>query len=219
MANFKDRQQAMKYWIFIVIIFITSCHTTADKSANNDKYINQNKGQFPAVNDKFSGYLDNFKRIELPVIIKGCYISSDSFKQFDGSKFKKYTDEYSLAYGQIPTNGNYVATITLGAADCYLPILTTYKLNGQVIDKKTIAIGGCGSDCGFTCEEFMTLKKDFSFYTSDTISTYTCDSLGKETPGTYEYYVSYMKGKVLTDGKIEMSNEIKQQLQGRKNKP
>lgn len=193
--------------------------TTNDKVENNGKDNTNNESEFPAVNDEFSGYLDNFKKIELPITIKGCNISSDGFKQFDGNKFKKYADEYSLAYGQIPTNGNYVATITLGAADCYLPVLTTYKLNGHVIDQKTIAIGGCGSDCGFSCEEFMTLKKDFSFYTSDTVSTYTCDSLGNETPGTYEYYVIYMKGKLLTDGKIEMTNEIKQPLQGRKNEP
>jgi hypothetical protein len=138
------------------LTIILGCgQTTNDKAENNGKDSTNNENAFPALNDEFTVYLDNFKKMELPITIKGCNISSDGFKQFDGSKFKKYADEFALAYGQIPTNGNYVATITLGAADCYLPVLTTYKLNGQVIDQKTIAIGGCGSDCGFSCEEFM----------------------------------------------------------------
>lgn len=207
------------FQILGLALFLSCEQTKNDKVTDNQKDSAKINSKYPAVNDEFSAYLENFKKVELPIIIKGCNISSDGFKQFDGNEFKKYANEYSLAYGQIPTNGNYVATITLGAADCYLPVLTSYKLNGQVIDTKTIAIGGCGSDCGFSCEEFMTLKKDYSFYTSDTVSTYTCDSLGNETPGTYEYYVIYMKGKLLTNGKIEMTDKIKQPLQGRKNGP
>jgi hypothetical protein len=209
----------LKNWTFIFSLFLFSCQTNPDKTVaeHSDNTINEVK--FPRVNDEFTLYLNNFKKLALPIVIKGCLIRPYGFKEFDGKHFSNYAQEYSLAYGQIPANGNYVATITLGAADCYLPVLTTYKLNGQIIDQKTIAIGGCGSDCGFTCEEFMTLKKDYSFFTSDTISTYTCDSLGKETPGTYEYYVSYRKGKLLADGKIEMTDEIKKALQGRKNEP
>jgi hypothetical protein len=203
------RHETMKYLTIILSIFLFSCQTSQDN----------NTTEFPAVNDEFTLYLKNFEKIELPIRIKGCKISSDDLKKLNGKQFSKYTDEYSLAYGQIPTNGNYIATITLGSADCYLPVLTTHKLNGQIIDQKTIAIGGCGSDCGFNCEEFMTLKKDFTFYTSDTVSTYTCDSLGNEIPETYQYYVIYAKGKLLTDGKIEMSDEIKAPLQGRKNEP
>ncbi len=209
----------MKYSGLIFSLLLFSCQTNTDKTKQEQADISENESSFPKVNDEFTLYLDNFKKLDLPIVIKGCNISSDGLKQFDGKQFAKYSEEYSLAYGQIPTNGNYVATITLGAADCYLPLLTTYKLTGQIIDKRSIAIGGCGSDCGFSCEEFMTLRKDFSFYTSDTISTYTCDSLGNETPGTYEYYVIYQKGKLQTDGKIEISNEIKEPLRGRKNEP
>lgn len=198
-------------------IVLFGCEQTKnDKVTIGGKDGSKNTGVFPAVNEQFSLYLKNFEKINLPVIIKGCNISSEQLKNFDGDSFKNYADGSSLPYGQIPTNGNYIATITLGAADCYLPVLTTYKLNGEVINEKCICIGGCGADCGFSCEEFMTLKSDFSFYTSDTISTYTCDSLGNETPGTYEYYVIYKKGKLLTDGKIEITPEIKQTLPGRK---
>jgi hypothetical protein len=219
MAHFKRRQETMKYLGLFFSLLLFSCQTNTNKTNQEQTDTSEKVKYFPKVNDEFTLYLDNFKKLDLPIVIKGCKISSNGFKQLDGQLFAKYSGEYSLAYGQIPTNGNYVATITLGAADCYLPVLTTYKLTGQVIDQKTIAVGGCGSDCGFSCEEFMTLRKDFSFYTSDTMSSYTCDSLGNEIPGTYEYYVIFQKGKLQTDGKIEISKEIRQPLQGRKNEP
>ncbi len=199
----------MKYLIIILSVLVFACQTNSDKPISDET-------KFPKVNDEFTLYLSSFSKKQLPIVIKGCNISSDGLKQFDGKQFSKYTDEYSLAYGQIPVNGNYIATITLASADCYLPVLTTYNLKGQIIDKKGIAIGGCGADCGFTCEEFMTLRKDFTFYASDTISTYTCDSLGSETPGTYEYYIIYKEGKLRSDGTIEMSEEVKKKLPGRK---
>ena len=57
------------------------------------------------------------------------------------------------------------------------------------------------------------------FYTSDTISTYDCDSLGYEIPGTYKYYVIYKEGKLLANGKIQLSEEIRKPLKGRKSEP
>jgi hypothetical protein len=208
----------MKYLTLIYLLFLFSCQANSNKSDKKQPNTLENQPIFPKVNDEFTLYLQNFKKLALPVAIKGCKVNSDNFKQFDGNQFAKYADEYSLAYGQIPTNGNYIATIILGAADCYLPVLTTYKQNGEVIDQKTIAIGGCGSDCGFNCEEYMTLRNDFTFYTSDTISICDCDSFGNEIPGTCEYYVTYRDGKLRKDGKIEMNKEIKKPLEGRKNK-
>lgn len=209
----------MKYLGLFISLLLFSCQTNTALSRQRQIDKSQNENYFLKVNDEFTLYLDNFKKLDLPLVIKGCYISLDGLKQFDGKQFAKYSDEFSFAFGQIPSNGNYVATITLDPADCFLPVLTTYHRTGHKIDQKTIAIGGCGSDCGFSCEEFMTLRKDFSFYTSDTISTYTCDSLGNEIPGTYEFYVIYQKGEILTDGKIIISKEIKKPLKGRINKP
>ncbi|MDI9871744.1 hypothetical protein [Flectobacillus roseus] len=153
----------------------------------------------------------------LPIAIKGCGMNFDNFKHFDGKQFSKYTDEYSLAYGHIVTNGNYLATITMTAGDCYVPVLTTYKLTGEKIDQKTISVGGCGSGPGFNCEEFMIIRKDFSIYTSDSISTFEYDSLGNEIEGTRKYYVNYIKGKMLKNGKIEMSNPVNKPLPQSKN--
>ena len=209
--------------VILTIIFLYSCDSNKTSSTQTDKEIqdslNNNYSGFLQVNDEFTTYLDFFKKGELPISMKGCLMTSDGLKKFDGKKFSKYNSDNSYAFRQMPTNGNYLATITLGLADCFLPVLTTYKLTGEIIDKKTIAIGGCGSDCGFTCEEFMIIDTDYSIYTSDTISTYDCDSLGNEIPGTYEYYVAYRRGKLTENGKIILSDEKKKILNGRKNMP
>ena len=209
--------------IILTISLFYSCQTKKNDLNQSDKEkqvgLTEKYSGFLQVNDEFTSYLDNFKKVELPISIKGCLLTSDGLKEIDGKKFDKYNPENSYAYRQIPTNGTYLATITLGIADCYLPVLTTYKPNGEIIDKKTIAIGGCGSDCGFTCEEFMKIDKDYKIYTSDTISTYECDSLGNEISGTYKYYVAYKTGMLTTEGKIVLSNEKKKKINGRKNTP
>jgi len=214
----------MKKIIFILIIpLLTACQTKTEKDTNNGTAENIEKtetlSKIHEMNEEFTAYLKLFKKTDFPINIKGCLENEKGLNILDGKKFKQFNEDYSFSYKQIPTNGNYIATITLGVADCYLPVLTTYRLNGQIIDRKTIAIGYCGSDCGYSCEEFMSISKNFKIYTSDTISSYDCDSLGLEIPETYEYYVIYKEGKLLKDGKIQLTDEIKKPLKGRKNEP
>lgn len=226
MVHLKKPPGRMKRFLFLITIsLLTACKTEAEKAPNdqtegnldNAETFSENQtSELPGSNEAFKKYLELFKKADLPLNIKGCRESEIELNVLDGKKFKQFNEDYSFSYRQIPTNGSYIATVTLGVADCYLPVLTTYKLNGQIIDKKTIAIGYCGSGCGYSCEEFMSIAKDFSIYASDTVSTYNCDSLGLEIPGTYEYYVIYKEGKLLPDGKIQLSEEIKEPLEGRK---
>jgi hypothetical protein len=219
----------MKKIIYILtIVILTACQTNNEnnkRTSNDDKSkhllkdTNNSKQDFPEVKDELTAYLENFKKADLPIKIKGCQVNTNGLVEFDGKRFKKFNEYYSYAYRQIPTNGNYIATITLGVADCFQPVLTTYKPNGDIIDSKTIAIGYCGIDCGYSCEEFMSIDKNYEIYVSDTISSYECDSIGNEIPGTYEYYVIYKEGKLLTEGKIQLTDEIKKNLEGRKNEP
>jgi hypothetical protein len=105
-----------------------------------------------------------------------------------------------------------VAVIYLGLADCTLPYLITYTPKGEKIDEGFFGIGGCGAGPGFECEEFMTIRKDFTVYTSDTILSADVDSLGYNIKSTEEYFVLYKEGKILPNGKIELSAEIKKKL-------
>ncbi len=202
----------LSYLLIVFLLF--SCRTETKDNAGETRIddTNQKEIMFPQVNEEFDSYLRNFDKTQLPIEIKGCYLSDKDVREFKDNHFKKYVDKYHYGYKQIPANGNYIATITLGAADCYLPVLTTYKLTGEKIDSKSISIGYCGSDCGYSCEEYMTIKDDYSIYVSDTISSSECDSLGNIILGTTENYVIYKSGQLLENGKIELSEEIRKEI-------
>ena len=200
---------------FFVMGLVLSCKTSSDNSSDLKAETDTVDQSFIEVNDEFDLYLKNFERTDLPIIVKACEQGVNGLKEFDGKKSAKYNDNYSYAFRQIPANGTFIATVTLGVADCYLPVLTTYKLTGEKIDSKTISIGYCGSDCGYTCSEFMRIDSEYNIYVSDSVKTYECDSLGHETPGTKEEYVIYKKGRLLTTGEIELSDEIKELFGGK----
>ncbi|NBW38613.1 MAG: hypothetical protein EBR30_27060 [Cytophagia bacterium] len=167
-------------------------------------------------NNEFIEFLSTLDKVELPLTIKGCGDANAGKrileKGKEASTDNSYFKSYHHPFGQISTNGNYSAIITFGLADCLIPELITFDRNGKQIDRKSIAIGYCGSDCGYSCSEFMMIDKEFILYTSDTIQSYECDSLRKETPRTAEHYVIYKKGKLKSDGQIELTEELRKEL-------
>lgn len=187
--------------LILALFAFIACNTPDKKS-----------GMIEPENEKFATFLENFKKVNLPLEIKGCYVNPDGLMEFVGSEFSEFVEPYSFAYMQIPASGNYIAVLSLQAADCLIPVLSTFKPDGQLIDRKYIAIGYCGQDCGFTCEEYMTIQTDFSMFTSDTITSCKCDDMWEVIPETCEQYVIFKKGKLLSDGKIELSDETKEPL-------
>ena len=202
-----------KLILIIVIIISWSCQTKSNggsgaESLRSDSIAPQNLSEkVEPVNQEFEQFLAKFPRKELPISINGCEEDDENLYEFDGIKYNQFENERCFAYCQIPTNTNFKAVITLGLADCYIPILTTYKPDGKVIDRKALSIGYCGGDCGFTCEEIMSISEDFKIYVADSIKSYECDSEGNEIPGTLEHYVVFKEGKLLPDGRIELSEE------------
>lgn len=157
----------------------------------------------PKVNDEFQVFLDKFPEVELPITIEGCSYNTSKLKQLEIGKY---------AVGKFRTNGNYIATISLSAADCFLPILTTYKLTGEKIDSKEIAIGYCDDGPCYECNEYMLLMRDGKIYTCDTMKTYDCDDDYNEIKGTERIKVVYKQGNLTGKGKIELSGELKKEL-------
>lgn len=155
-------------------------------------------------------FLKSYKLTTLPVFMKGCSENSYSLPLVHADSLQMDEEDGSAPYCTFQTNGDYYAVIRLGAADCFLPYLITYDKTGKIIDEMSIAIGYCGSGPGFHCEEFTGIGKDFSIYTSDTISVAAIDSLGAEIKSTTESYVIYKKGRLLSSGKIELTDTIMQ---------
>ncbi|MCX2745641.1 hypothetical protein OO013_17295 [Mangrovivirga sp. M17] len=216
------------FFQLVCIIFFVSCSqrsdnknkieesadtiTIASKSDDDPKSQNNKQTELPEVNEEFNSFLENFKKSELPIEIKGCSGGYTGDLMFDGNRFEQFIDLDAYSYIQIPSSGNFITVISLGIADCLYPIVNTYKLNGDKIDQKIVSIGYCGSDCGYTCEEYLTIKNNYSIYVADTISSSECDSLGSIIPETTKNYIIYKEGKILDNGKIKLSEEIKKEL-------
>lgn len=198
----------MKNLLPILTLLLISCAQT-DKGNTNE---NPSETEVPQVNEQFQAFLDKFPKLELPIEIKGCEVDYQGLTEFNEENPSPYLQNHSFAVGQIKTNGNYVSIITLGVADCLLPTLTTYKLTGEKIDHKTIAIGYCGTAPCFECEEIMTLKADFTLYTADTMKTSECDEDYNPIPGTERVEVIYKEGQLTETGVIELSEEIKKKI-------
>lgn len=204
----------MKILLPILTLFLLSCSQVDNSKTENNDVTETTKPaiEFPQVNDKFQPFLDKFPKLELPVKIKGCEAEYENLTEFNEENPSDYVPNQSFAVGQIRTNGNYVSVITLGVADCMLPVITTYKLTGEQIDSKTIAIGYCGDGPCFECEEFMTIKEDFSIYTADTMINSECDDDYNPIPGTESIEVIYKEGRLTEKGEIDLSDEMKKEI-------
>lgn len=159
---------------------------------------------------KLNAFLEKIPSITLPIEIRGCSINTQSLTRVDNNKFISANVNYG--YGKLEPNSKFTAVVFLASADCEIPVLATYDKSGNKIDEKEINIGYCGSDCGYTCNEIMSIDNNKNIFTADTISSYDCDSLGNAIPGTEQHYVIYKQGRILETGKIELSKEIKKQL-------
>jgi hypothetical protein len=186
----------------IAIILFTSCKTD-NKKLENISY------EGSPLDEQFQAFLAQFPAIDFPIRINGCEDDFRPLKELKKEISSPYESEPYYVYAKIPTNGAYVATITLGAADCFLPILTTYKFNGERIDSKSISIGGCGQGPCFECEELMEIDKDLNIYAANNLRYYNCDEDYVEIKGTDKKELIYRTGKLTKSGIIELTAEVK----------
>ncbi|WP_106793221.1 hypothetical protein [Aquimarina sp. Aq78] len=203
-----------KLILFTGIVLLFSCKSENKNSENKlfeQKSVTQ---EIPQVNDQFQAFLDQFPKIKLPVKIKGCEDAVMDLPKLNEKLSLKYSSDAKseLIFGVFPSNGNYVSTITLGMAECMVPILTTYTITGQKIDSKAIFIGYCGADACYECIESMTIKTNYRIYAADTTRTYKCDENYIPIAGTESVEVIYKDGKIGTSGRIELTKEITKKI-------
>ena len=186
------------YHVSIVILttlFFSCKNTNTEKSQNNEET---------------PDFLKQYNLTSLPIKMKGCI--ADGLPLVSLDSLNADIEDGSLPYCTFKTNGDYYAVIRLGIADCTLPNLITYDKTGHVIDERELAIGYCGDGPGFHCEEFASIGKDYSIYTSDTISVASINNFGEEIKGTTESYIIYKKGRLLSSGKIVLTDTIRQKI-------
>tara|TARA_R110002126_G_scaffold291328_1_gene451701 strand:+ start:3787 stop:4407 length:621 start_codon:yes stop_codon:yes gene_type:complete len=196
--------------LIITLVLISSCKSENKNDKSLTTELQEPISEIPQVNDQFQAFIDQFPTKTLPIKINGCTDEILDLPKLDIKLSSEYTKdaEYEHIYGKIPTNGNYISTITLGEADCFVPILNTYKLNGEKIDSKPINIGYCGPDPCYECVENMTIDSEYRIYVADTIKTSDCDDNFNAIAGTEKIKVVYKEGKLTKKGVIKLTNKI-----------
>mgnify|MGYP000907946188 FL=1 len=194
--------------IVVISINIVSCITSDSKtdseSEQYDLALDESKS-----NKSFVDYISHFTPLQLPITLYPCGMDIQNMKLYEFKPFEygEYnTDNYTAALGRMSLNKSYIATIVLNYADCYLPALHTYTIYGEKIDSALLAIDtGGGSDIGYQSVMYTQINKDLTFYVCDSVCVWQIDSLMVDRKVIQEEYVVFFTGKILDNGKIEMS--------------
>lgn len=194
--------------IVVISINIVSCITSDSKtdseSEQYDLALDESKS-----NKSFVDYISHFTPLQLPITLYPCGMDIQNMKLYEFKPFEygEYnTDNYTAALGRMSLNKSYIATIVLNYADCYLPALHTYTIYGEKIDSALLAIDtGGGSDIGYQSVMYTQINKDLTFYVCDSVCVLQIDSLMVDRKVIQEEYVVFFTGKILDNGKIEMS--------------
>lgn len=192
---------------FIIVGAFLGCSSNTSKQNKNDSNNNAAAKALQS-NPDFKGFLRKFKVLSLPLTIKTLEIIVDSSKKLNNKDNAFIKSEYPneiYAYGMLPdTEANY-KIIWLAPAEVEVPVLTTFTKDGKKIKEEGLGVGGCGSDCGFSCKEFITINKELTIFSRDSINSTDCDTSGNPMENTTKKYISYKTGKIMKDGKIRMS--------------
>ncbi|GAC1309002.1 MAG: hypothetical protein NVSMB24_23700 [Mucilaginibacter sp.] len=163
----------------------------------------------------FLNFLKKFKILSLPLTIRTLETGGGTSQKLNvkDNVFIKseYPDEI-YAYGILPDTANIYKVIWLQPAEMEVPVLTTFTKNGKKINEEYLGVGGCGSDCGFSCSEFITINRDFTIFSGDSVESTDCDTSGNLKPNTTKKYIRYKTGKVLKSGKIKMSEILEKPI-------
>ncbi|MFA6262104.1 MAG: hypothetical protein WC760_11585 [Bacteroidia bacterium] len=180
-------------------------------NCKNEKAKNNKSEQLVVKSNDFKTFINTFKKLEVPLIIEPLKIQDGNFTQLTKTDLK-FIDLQDIdpnldniyAYGILPDTLDTYKVIYLFPYEIRLPKMATYSKNGKKISEEELAVGGCGSDCGFTCNEYVKIYSDLKIYSVDSIQSYECDSLGiKEN--TLKKYTRFKNGSINIKGQIIMS--------------
>ena len=156
----------------------------------------------------FGKFIKKFRTLSLPLTIKTLDIQSTSalrrVTDKDTSFINSGYPNETWAYGMLPDTSENIQLVWLTPAEIYTPVLTTFTKGGQKISEKHLSVGGCGSDCCFTCDEYIYIREDRSIYSVDSIKSCTCDESGPKK-STMKKYIRFMTGSIGQDGRISMT--------------
>jgi hypothetical protein len=181
------------------VLFLSSCNST------ENEIVESKLKEYT-----FRDFLNKFKIQNLPFKYRALDLQDEKLKSIDLVDTIYTKDQLSIYYGILSDTTNFFSIITLLPGDDFVPILTTYDKKGNMIDTKTILVNGCvGGPCINYCSSTSIIEKDLNIFCSDTVIGTTCDENDNAISQTDSITVSFIKGKINANGKIDLSEETR----------
>ena len=145
--------------------------------------------------------------LPLPFIASmGCYEPDKNLSvELDLGNDSLFVQSPGVSVGMFPDTTSFYALIYCGEAACYMPMLGVFSKEGKKLGEEQIS-NGCGADCGYTCSDSLVVKSMNDITVTFIQESYTCDSLSKETPGTWERTVDVSRYSVNNLGRIKKTS-------------
>jgi hypothetical protein len=175
----------MKYFlsIFSLAFLMFSCSHPDDK---------------PEVPAQFG----RFKPVQLPLEIKACNMHQPGLSDMQVDTME--SEDGFIPYCFFEGPGTFKTCISIGIADCSMPLLSIYTSDGKKVDEKFLGGGNCDGSTEMICKPCVTIKKDLSIVICDSITVSPMDSCGNELNGPKTRYIITREGRIKPDGKIEL---------------
>jgi hypothetical protein len=120
--------------------------------------------------------------------------------------------EQGVAIGMLPDTALAFHVLWLGAADSWLPMVSSFTREGRRIRIEELVIGQCGGpEPCYSCAETVHIDVKLDVLTTDTVHACECDSNYAEIPGTCTRYVMKRTGHIGPTG-ARMSAVMKEPL-------
>lgn len=187
----------------LVLVLLSSC----GQDSSNKLIASQSKQTNSDTLTHFKHFLDKFKMLSLPFIANtSCYEPDKNLSvKFDLDNNSLFVKSPGVSVGMFSDTTSYYALIYCGEAACYMPILAVFSKEGKQLSEEEIS-HGCGSDCGYSCLDSLIINSMSDMTLMYIKESYTCDSVGKETPGTWEKTVDISKYSINKLGKIKKTS-------------
>ena len=191
----------LSLYIFLLAVVLGSCGGESTQEVK------------PEVSDpaddstEFERMLNMLPEMQLPVTVDGCQIMRNDSRNVwipNKDEFPSYYMESGAYLGKV-SQDNFTIVISLGGADCYLPIVTTYDSLGNKISSGGAYMGYCGDGPCYECFERFTLNEALNISVVDSSFAYDCDEKTyKKLNSVPQVYTSWMKGHISKEGIVSL---------------
>lgn len=183
--------------IFVISIVFSSCSNNKSETIGNTNS--------PDTLVMFKQFIAKFNPLKYPFVAStDCYYPDSNGVKFDPANDSIFIESSALniPVGLLPDTADFYPVIYAAPTVCYLLILATYSKDGRLISEEQVS-NGCGSDCGYTCSDDLTINSLQDITIVNNIEFFECDSAANETPGTWQKIIEIKKCSVDKNGNIK----------------